>query len=103
VKRKIENGEVVLLCLPDKNKMQIEKAKEDFFKNTNDLAQNSKRPGNSKSASFKNASSEYDQYLFSVTINSLANHSKSFHLFRNENLLSSPHISPEQPPDVIRS
>jgi hypothetical protein len=104
VKRKIENGEFVLLCLPDKNKMQIEKAKEDFFKNTNDLTQNnSKRSDNSKSISFKKASSEYDQYSLSFKINSLNNISQNFGLHKVESLLSSPHISPEQPPDFIRA
>lgn len=103
VKRKIENGEFVLLCLPDKNKMQLETAKNDFFKNTNDIAQNnnSKKSDNSKSVSFKNAASEYDQYSFAFKINSLKNISQNFGLYKVENLLSSPHISPEQPPDFF--
>lgn len=102
VKRKVENGELVLLCLPDKNKMQLEKARQDFFKNTNDLAQNdhSKKSDNSKSISFKNTS-EYDQNLFSFKINSLNTISRNFGLYKDENLVSSPHISPEQPPDSI--
>ena len=79
VKRKIEKGELVLMCLPDKSKMQLEKAREDFFKNTSD----------------------YDQNLFSFKINSLNNISHNFGLYKVENLVSSPHISPEQPPDVI--
>ena len=101
VKRKIENGEFVLMCLPDKNKMQIENQKQDFFKNTNDIANNtSKRSDNSKSISFKNISSDYDQYSFSFKINTLNISSQNFGLYKIENLLSSPHISPEQPPDV---
>ncbi len=103
VKRKIENGEFVLLCMPDKNKMQIEKQKEDFFKNTNDLNQNntSKKQDNSKTISFKKAASEYDQYSFSFKINLLKNISQKFGFHKNEILLSSPHLSPEQPPDII--
>ena len=101
VKRKIENGEFVLLCLPDKNKMQIEKQKEDFFNNTNDLAQNSKKSDNSKSISFKNTTSEYDQYSFAFKINFSANVQKTFGDHTAGNLLSTPHISPEQPPDVV--
>ncbi len=103
VKRKIENGEFVLLCLPDKNKMQLENAREDFFKNTNDLAQNnSKRSDNSKSISLKKVSSEYDQPLFAFKINSATNLFKNFGFYKVENLNSSPHTSPEQPPDIIR-
>lgn len=103
VKRKIEKGELVLLCLPDKNKMQLEKAQEDFFKNTNDLAQSSqsKKSDNSKNISFKKTASEYDQNLFSFKINSLDDIPGNFGLYKVENLLSSPHISPEQPPDVV--
>ena len=103
VKRKIEKGEFVLLCVPDKSKMQIENQKQDFFKNTNDIAQNnnSKRSDNSKSISFKNISSDYDQYSFSFTLNSLDNISQQFGICKAENLLSTPHISPEQPPDFI--
>ena len=101
VKRKVENGEFVLLCLPDKNKMQIESQKQDFFKNTNDIAQNtSKKSDNPKSISFKNISSDYDQYSFSFKINSLNSSCQNFGLCKSENLLSSPHVSPEQPPDV---
>ncbi len=103
VKRKIENGEFVLLCLPDKNRMQIEKTKDDFFKNTNDLVQNSnsKKSDNSKSLTFKNASGDYDEYTFGFKINSFNNVAHIFGLFKHENLLASVHISPEQPPDVI--
>ena len=35
VKSKIENGEYVLLCLPDHNKQKLEKAKKDFFAESN--------------------------------------------------------------------
>ena len=102
VKRKIEKGELVLLCLPDKDKMQLEKAQEDFFKNTNDLAQNdnSKKP-DSKTISLKNILSDYYQDLFSFKINALDQLSLHFALYKVDNLVSSPHISPEQPPDAL--
>ncbi len=101
VKRKIEKGEFVLMCLPDKNKMKIEEAKEDFFKNSNDLGQNnSNKQEKSKAISIKKASGEYDEYSFSISINSLNNISQDFHLPNKENFPSSPHISPEQPPDM---
>jgi len=103
VKRKIENGELILLCLPDKNKMQLETAKQDFFKNTNDLSQNSKRPDNSKSISFKNLSWEFEQSHCSININSLQNLSNNFSCFRVKNLLYIPQLSHEQPPDFTCS
>ena len=103
VKRKVQNGELILLCIPDHNKMQLETAKADFFKYSNDLIQNnsSKKSGNSQSILFKNIGSEYYQSLSFFKINSFNNAPLSFALYKVENLASSPHISPEQPPDVM--
>lgn len=102
VKRKVHNGELILLCIPDHGKMQLETARNDFFKCTNDLVQNnsSKKSDNSKSISFKNSSSEYDEYSFSFKINLLKENSSDFGSFKVKNLLSLPRTSPEQPPDV---
>ena len=102
VKRKIENGEFVLLCLPDKNKMQIEKSKVDFYNNTNDLNQNSsKKSDDSKSISFKKFSSEYYQDCISFFINPPGKHFEKFKMYKAGDLISSAHISPEQPPDIF--
>lgn len=62
VKRKISDGNLILMCLPDHNKMRIESAKDEFFKYANDLVQNnqSKKSGNTKSGVFKNLLSEYN-------------------------------------------
>ncbi|WEK36572.1 MAG: hypothetical protein P0Y53_03585 [Candidatus Pseudobacter hemicellulosilyticus] len=37
VKRKIENGQMLLLCLPNESRMRQESARDDFFKLVNDL------------------------------------------------------------------
>ncbi len=103
VKRKIENGQLVLLCLPDQNKMRIQSAKDDFFKTANDLVQNnqSKKSDHSKSTSYKNLASDYinettinTQLLFTVTLAKVVTKTDA-------HLSSSPHLSPEQPPDFI--
>lgn len=39
VKRKVENGELVLLCIPNQQKTQLQTAQQDFFKMVNDLQQ----------------------------------------------------------------
>jgi hypothetical protein len=39
VKRKVENGELVLLCIPNQQKTQLQTAQHDFFKLVNDLQQ----------------------------------------------------------------
>jgi hypothetical protein len=39
VKRKVENGELVLLCIPNQQKTELQTAQQDFFKMVNDLQQ----------------------------------------------------------------
>lgn len=104
VKRKVENGEYVLLCLPHHNKMQLEKAKHNFFEFANDLTQNnnSKKSDNSNTGAFKKLFSEYEPYSFIYNTNSAGITLQNFVVTDNvKNLLTSPHISPEQPPDDI--
>lgn len=104
VKRKVCNDTLYLMCIPNTKKMNLETARNDFFKNNNDLNQNnnSNKTGNSKSSSFKNTLNEYDGYSFDFNLNKKENSVNTFHLLYEENnLLSSPHISPEQPPDLI--
>lgn len=105
VKRKMANDTLFLMCIANTKKMHLETAKDDFFKISNDLAQNnnSKKSDNSKSA-FKNLQSEYDRY--SVVLNSISPVSRqqnSWLPVQSQKLLSSPHISPEQPPDILNS
>lgn len=100
VKRKIAEGNLILLCLPDYNKMRLTKEKEDFFKDANDLAQNphTKKQQSSKST-IKNSFSEYDQfnYKYETALFEVA----CCHASSNPNaaLCSAPHSSPEQPPE----
>ena len=103
VKRKITNGEVVLMCLPDVNKMRIQSAKNDFFKNTTDVAQNngSKKSDNGKTNIFKNLLSEYDQNAVSYTLALIGSTSRQRAFTQSDKLLSAPHIPAIQPPDII--
>jgi hypothetical protein len=104
VKRKVANDTLYLMCIPNTKKMSLETAKNDFFKLSNDLMQNnnSKKSDNSKTISFKSLQGEYDQYSFSLhTINPYDNNMNSWPALNSENLISSPHTSPEQPPDVL--
>ena len=103
VKRKVANDTLYLMCIPNTKKMNLETARDDFFKNTNDLAQNnnSKKSDNSKS-SIKNLLSEYDAYSFILNLNVSKGSSNNFHItYQVNTLFTSPHLSPEQPPDII--
>lgn len=102
VKRKISGGQLVLLCLPDHNKMRLQSAKDDFFKNANDLVQNnhSKKSDHSKT-NVKNISSDY------IAATELAN--PNVFLIKTVNKSNRlqfylPQLSPQlplQPPDFI--
>ncbi len=101
VKRKVHNGELILLCIPDHNKMKLESARYDFFKIANDLVQNNvpKKSGNPHTAVFKLLFSEYYQNSYDYFNNDLIEQNQNFSFYKAHNLSSLPHISPEQPPD----
>lgn len=104
VKRKVANDTLYLMCIPNTKKMNLETAKNDFFKLSNDLTQdnNSKKSDNSKTISFKSLQGEYDEYSFQLNaLFALENINNLWPLTGSINLLSSPHISPEQPPDLL--
>ena len=102
VKRKVCDGNLILLCLPDHNKMHLETAKNDLFKNSTDLQNaGSKKSDNSKSASGKNLSNEYNQSLAEYNYD-------CYHVLHNDGFLnfvspisSALHSSPELPPELI--
>lgn len=103
VKRKISDGNLILLCIPDHNKMRIESAKDEFFKYANDLVQNnhSKKSTSSKTNIFKALSMEYEKHpsdYSTVYYQMLRTYSISTQL----NFLPPAHRNlPEHPPDFI--
>ena len=103
VKRKVANDTLYLMCIPNTKKMNLETAKNDFFKLSNDLSQtnNSKKSDNSKTISFKSLQGEYDSYSFALPTLTAFENTNSLLIMNSENLISSPHVSPEQPPDLL--
>jgi len=98
VKRKIEDGQLVLLCLPNETKMRLQSARDEFFKLINDI-QRSSQSKNSNTVSLKNPVTEYWQEQNNWCINAfvaLHNHytSYGFVLPRSPSL-----ITPAQPPE----
>jgi hypothetical protein len=72
VKRKVENGELVLLCLPNENRMRLQNARDEFFKLVNDLQQHSSQNKNPTPGSVKNPVTEYWQQQNNWHLNALA-------------------------------
>ncbi len=69
VKRKVEKGELVLLCLPNENKTRFQNSRIDFFKLVNDLNHSSQSKEKSTASSFKTSTTEYRQENNSWAIN----------------------------------
>jgi len=103
VKRKITDGQLILKCLPDHQKMLLQSAKDDFFKYANDLVQNnqSKKSGNSKSGIFKNTVAEYDCFTTNVTANPVGSDNLSGIPAYQEFFPSSPSSTPDRPPEFL--
>lgn len=59
VKRKIVDGELVLLCVPNENKNTFQNSRIEFFKLVNDLNQSTQK--SKSSSSFKSFVTEYKQ------------------------------------------
>ena len=101
VKSKVENGEYVLLCLPDHYQQHLEKGKQDFFNYSNDITSNNaakKTPENKPP--FLKLVTESDQNYFDLSIHNGLNGLLNLHPAAAGMLAFAPHVSPEQPPDA---
>ncbi|HVZ98324.1 MAG TPA: hypothetical protein VG847_15680, partial [Chitinophagaceae bacterium] len=103
VKRKVVNDTLYLMCIPNVQRTHLETAKNEFFRLSNDLMQNngSKKSDNSK-VSFKSLQGDYDEYIFALSASNNYLGSGDFYpLAHADKLISSPRVSPEQPPDIV--
>lgn len=103
VKRKVENGKLVLLCMPNHEKMRLESAKDDYSRIANDIAQNdgNKKSDHSKAFSIKNITLDYDgfQQQFDASVDAVI---AGYEIPSNSSdLITRPLQSAEQPPDFI--
>jgi hypothetical protein len=104
VKRKVENGELVLLCIADQSRQMLQTARDDFFRLVNDLQHNStnKKADSGNSVAFKNITSEYRQESndWSVLVFNL---DKLSFVLENTALTADPFTTTDkQPPDRYR-
>ena len=101
VKRKIENGYLILKCIPNSSKEQIKEAGNDYFKMTNGLGQPDKKQDNGNYV--KNFWSEYDGRENDYTLDI------SSELINKNFLSNSPFLyniclsAPGQPPEISHS
>lgn len=99
VKRKVSNGELILMCLPDHQKMHLQTAKDSFFKFANDL-QNAGSKKTTNTIAFKNVFSDFEHQK-NEWLHVFIDVEKKYDFPRN-NFIVTPraHTSPEQPPDL---
>lgn len=102
VKRKVQDGQLVLLCLPNEAKMRLQTARDDFFKLVNDLqhpAQN-KKSDNNHSLSFNNFYTEYwsqkNDWLFATWLAEPLHYHNANAILKTVSYVS----TPEQPPEA---
>lgn len=103
VKRKVEKGELVLLCLPNSEKQLLRSARDNFFKLVNDLQQNNsgKKSDNNNSSSLKGLFSDYLKEKNNWTLALLSDPKTNYPV--SDIQISSSYFSssPEQPPEEI--
>ena len=103
VKRKVQDGQLVLKCIPNQTKQRLESAKDDIFKATNDLQQDNaaKKSGAPNSVLVKNVLSDYDnlQQLNISALNAILSE-QSYNRYQPHLVSDLLHSTPEQPPEA---
>ena len=101
VKRKVANDTLYLQCISNATKTKIEFAKNDFYKNTNDIAPSGNKQHNSKTVLIKKLLSDYDGNMFVfqdsyISVGLTTAYANDPHLFLNNLAVK----FNGQPPDV---
>jgi len=96
VKRKVVDGHLVLLCLPNEKKIQLQTARDNFFKLVNDLQNNT--PGNS--IVIKNPITEFWQEENNWSLAGLILLKQQYPVVNSRIFSTVYHNTPEQPPEA---
>jgi len=102
VKRKVQDGMLVVKCIPNENKHRIETARDQFFQLANDLQKNdgSKNSGSPKHSTVKNNITECEQLIFYTDQSSTTSFLKQYIISCTDFIVNGSHSSPEQPPEA---
>ena len=102
VKRKIANDTLYLKCIRNSGRSTLEMAKNDFFKNSNDISQPSGKQDHSKTTSIKNLLSEFDHCTYTYHIVHAPVDVQSFNTAPQQAFVPNPFIKFDgQPPDYL--
>lgn len=102
VKRKVEHGQLVLLCLPNKSKMAVQTARDKFFMLVNDLQHESQSKDNKVPAghNFKNLFTEYWQQENNWVLAGFDGAIQEYGPVPSYGCLSADILPPSQPPEL---
>jgi hypothetical protein len=101
VKRKVQDGQLVLKCIANQTKQRLESAKDDIFKTTNDLQQDNaaKKAGVPNPAPVKNILSDYDNLQqLSIAALHASLSEQSYNVYQQNLVADLFHSIAEQPP-----
>jgi hypothetical protein len=102
VKRKVQDGMLVLKCIPNESKHRIESARDQFFQLANDLQSNdgAKKSEAPKHPTAKNTITECEEFSL-LTLATISSAIAKQQINGNKNcIVTRPHSSPEQPPEA---
>jgi hypothetical protein len=99
VKRKIENGQLVLKCIANETKQRLQTAGDDFFKLVNDLQQDHSAK-KSNSTVIKNALGDYDEQQTTNVVACQTIVMNTFVTYQSHLVTNNYHLTPEQPPEA---
>lgn len=99
VKRKIHNGQLVLLCLPDEKKTKLKSARDEYFSIANNLVAQSNSKQNSPRSHEKNITTDYEQLSASYNIGNVKSATEFNHATDQFTDLPAYYDLPAQPPE----
>lgn len=100
VKRKIENGQLVLKCIPNETKQRLQTARDDFFKLVNDLQQDHSAKKSNTNTVIKSALGDYDQQQTTNVVALQITIANTFVTYQSHLVKNNYHLTPEQPPEA---
>jgi hypothetical protein len=103
VKRKVQDGQLVLKCIPNQTKQRLENVKDDLFKIVNDLQQDhaAKKPTAPNSILVKNVLGDFDspRQLNMLALSAPVT-TQTYNLYNQLMLANHLRSTPEQPPEA---
>jgi hypothetical protein len=101
VKRKIDNGQLVLKCIRDESNQRLQSARDSFFKLVNDLQQDHSAKKSSNTGAFKSPGGDYDDQQLAAFVAAGSPAAKNqYNLFTAPSPTHLLHATPEQPPEA---